>query len=533
MNTTFETHSIIAGQWFEGSGNNFESWDPNLNKAIATVNSCTCKDVNAALSAAVEAKTLLDTKTSEEIAGFLLTLADEIEALKDTFIPVAMAETGLPESRLQGETGRTCGQIRAFAALVAEGSWRQASIDTADANRQPVPKPDVRAMNISLGPIAIFGASNFPFAFGTLGGDSAAALAAGNPIIVKGHPSHPLTSRYFAQAMVSALEKTGFPIGTFSLLQGCGTELGSELVKHSDIKAVGFTGSLGGGRALMDIAAKRAEPIPVYAEMGSINPVFIMPEALDSRADAIAQGLASSIAMGCGQFCTSPGLIVCLKSELPKQLAHYLSEQTPGVMLNPGIADAMQSALASRLNNSQIAFLTGGLSDTPLTPQASLMQINAADFLASGQSIAEFSEEIFGPASLVVSCESTEQMLAVAKSLSGNLTATIHADDYQSPSLSALLNLLKPRTGRILFNNYPTRVEVCQSMQHGGPYPASSFAHATSVGTAAISRFISRNAYQNWPDELLPVELQNGNPMGILRMVDGHYSRTAITIERA
>ena len=528
MKTAFDKYSMIAGRWTEGKGQTFESWDPSKNEAIATVSSCTTSDIEQALAAAADAKKVLASKSSQDIANFLNTLADEIEALKADFIPVAMAETGLPEARLQGETGRTCGQIRAFAALVAEGSWRQASIDTADANRQPVPKPDVRAMNISLGPIAVFGASNFPFAFGTLGGDSAAALAAGNPIVIKGHPSHPITSRYFAQAMLSALEKSDFPMGTFALLQGSGHELGSELVKHPDIKAVGFTGSLGGGRALMDIAARRDEPIPVYAEMGSINPVFIMPEALANRGDAIAQGLAGSIAMGCGQFCTSPGLIVCLQSELPQSLAQYLSEQTPGTMLNPGIADAMQSALANRQSNNQVQFLTGGLSDTPLTPQASLMQISAADFLTDSETIAEFSEEIFGPASLVVSCESVEELLKVAENLSGNLTATIHADDYQSAQLSQLLELLKPRTGRILFNGYPTGVEVCQSMQHGGPYPASSFAHATSVGTAAIDRFVSRNAYQNWPDELLPAELKNANPLGILRLVNNHYSRTAL-----
>lgn len=520
----FASHSLINGEWLEGTGDSFQSWDPVLDQPLAEIRSCTHTDIQRAMQAAVSAKIELDSKTSAQKAEFLNLLASEIEALQTEFIPVAMAETGLPEARLQGETGRTCGQIRAFAALVANGSWLQASIDTADPNRQPVPKPDVRAMYTSLGPVAVFGASNFPFAFGTLGGDSAAALAAGNPIVVKGHPSHPLTSRYFAQAMLTTLEKTGFPLGTFALLQGTGHELGTEIVKHPAIKAVGFTGSLAGGRALMDIAAQRPTPIPVYAEMGSVNPVFIMPEAQQSRAADIAQGLATSITMGCGQFCTSPGLIVCLKGDLPQQVASHLAEQPQGIMLNPGIAQAMQNAVAERQQDPAISLLTGGGSDTPLKPQNSLMQVSAEHFLATP----ELTEEIFGPVSLVVECDSVAQMLAVAHSMQGNLTATIHADEYQSPELKHLLQVLKPRTGRILFNGYPTGVEVCQSMQHGGPYPASSIAHVSSVGTAAINRFLNRNAYQNWPDELLPAELQNNNPLGIMRLVNNEYSRAPI-----
>lgn len=524
MQNQFKQHSVINGEWIEGKGETFQSWDPSANKPLNEVASCTVEEVNQALVAAVAAKAELDQKTSAQKSLFLNTLADEIDALKSQFIPVTMAETGLPEARLLGETGRTCGQLRSFAELVKEGSWLQASIDTADPARQPLPKPDVRAMNISLGPVAIFGASNFPFAFGTLGGDSAAALAAGNPIVVKGHPAHPMTSRYFAQAMLNTLQKTDFPKGTFALLQGSGHTLGSALVTHPDIKAVGFTGSLGGGRALMDIAAKRATPIPVYAEMGSVNPVFVMPEVLQSRSAAIAKGLAASITMGCGQFCTSPGLIVTLKGDLAEQTAAEIAEQPRGVMLNPGIAQTMQNAVAARLKDDDIELLTGGTNNTPLEPLNSLMRVSASTFLINE----ELQEEIFGPVSLVVECETEAQMVAVAQAIEGNLTATIHADNYESECLKALITALKPRTGRILFNGYPTGVEVCQSMQHGGPYPASSFAHATSVGNAAIGRFVSRNSYQNWPDTLLPAELQNANPLSIMRLVDNEYVRSAI-----
>ncbi|UTW45464.1 aldehyde dehydrogenase (NADP(+)) [bacterium SCSIO 12696] len=520
--------SYIAGQWHSPTASTFSSWDPTADQALQSCGTCGDDEIALACAAAVSATNELTKKTPAELAGFLRQLATEIEALGDELITTGMSETGLPEARLQGERGRTCGQIRAFADMVEEGSWRQASIDTAQPDRAPLPKPDVRALLNPIGPVAVFGASNFPFAFGSLGGDSAAALAAGNPIVVKGHPSHPMTSTLFAKAMDSAIKNCGFPAGTFSLLQGTGNALGGALVENSAIKAVGFTGSVAGGRALMDIAAKRPQPIPVFAEMGSINPVFILPDALESNLNLIATGLAGSISMGVGQFCTSPGLIVTLKGDLGEQLANELSAQARGVMLNPGIAESLQTSLSQRASNEAIDVLAGGpVGDQPLQPNNTLMRIDAERFLATP----ELLHEVFGPAALLVECDSVAQMQQVAKAMEGNLTATIHTQDYDSPAVSELLQQLSRVAGRVLFNGYPTGVEVCPSMQHGGPYPASSFAVATSVGTAAATRFTMRNAYQNCPDSLLPAELQNANPLGLWRLVDGQFTQTAVSQE--
>ena len=522
---SIQGQSYINGQWVVPTSGKFSSWNPVTDSAIAEVSSCTREDVETAANAAAAAMPMLRAKSTDDIAKLLNAIADEIEALGSELIETGMAETGLPEARLLGERGRTCGQIRAFANLVADGSYLQASIDLAQPDRQPLPKPDIRACFQPLGPIAVFGASNFPFAFGCLGGDTAAALAAGNAVVAKGHPSHPQTSSLFAKATATAIEKCDFPTATFSLLQGSGHELGTALVEHEAIKAVGFTGSLGGGRALMDIAAKRATPIPVYAEMGSVNPVFVMPDALDNNLDDIAAGLAGSIVMGTGQFCTSPGLVVTLKSELAEKTAAHLSEQPQGVMLNPGIASALNSGIQERLGNSKVELLTGGLAkETPLKPCNSLMKVSAETFLSDH----ELLEELFGPVSLVVECDSVTQMQAVAEHIQGNLTATIHTQAFDDDAVKSLLAVLSTTTGRVLFNGYPTGVEVCPSMVHGGPYPASSSATATSVGTAAINRFVSRVAYQNCPDSLLPAALKNDNPLGIWRLVDGEFSQTTV-----
>jgi len=518
--------SYIAGNWSKGSGQTFNAWNPVENSALGATFNSNSADLQQAVVAASEAAAILGRKSKLDIGRFLQALAQRIEGLGDELINTAMAETGLPEARLQGERGRTCGQIRAFAELVKEGSWIQASIDTAQADRQPLPKPDLRAMLMPIGPVAVFGASNFPFAFGSLGGDSAAALAAGNPIIVKGHPSHPATSSLFAKAMEQAIADRDFPAGTFSLLQGDEHAIGAELVAHPAIKAVGFTGSVAGGRALMDIAAKRAEPISVYAEMGSINPVFIMPDVLENRSDSTAAGLAASIAMAAGQFCTSPGLVVTLAGDFAEQTATHLKSQAQSYMLNPGIAGSLNKALNKRSADKTITVLAGG-ADAPnlLQPFNSLMKVNAADFLASP----ELLEEVFGPVSLLVECETPAQMIEIAFAMEGNLTATIHTDDYENQDLKVLFEQLSKIAGRVLFNGFPTGVEVCPSMQHGGPYPASSAPATSSVGTAAIYRFTSRHSFQNCPENLLPEALKSSNPANIWRQLNGQTSQAAVS----
>ena len=514
--------SYIGGSWYEPSGEIFQSWDPITNSALHTGHACTKADVNEALQTAQTVATNLQQRSGSELANFLNTLAGAIEALGDELIETAMGETGLPEARLQGERARTCGQIRAFAELVKEGSWVKASIDTAQPDRSPLPKPDVRSLYAAIGPVAVFGASNFPFAFGTLGGDTASALAGGNPVILKGHPSHPATSTLFTKAADTAIKHCGFPEGTVSLLQGHTNELGSALVDHPLTAAVGFTGSVAVGRALMDIAARRPKPIMVYAEMGSINPVFVMPDALKSCADSIASGLATSIAMGAGQFCTSPGLIVTLKGNFANKVAEQLALQPKGFMLNLGIAEALNNAIEERSLNNDIQIIIGGIAaDNILQPNNTLMKVGASDFLDTPALL----EELFGPVSLFVECDSIEQMQQIAEHMEGNLTATIHTDTYNDPAVEKLLTTLSNQAGRVLFNGYPTGVEVCPSMNHGGSYPASSTPATTSVGTAAVYRFTRRIAFQNCPNQLLPPALQDGNPLDIWRQINGEFTK--------
>ena len=526
MTSNIKSRSYISGQWHQAQGEVFQSWDPVNNCAIGSCHSCNDSDVNVAMQSANLASQELTYKSASEIANFMRVIAEEIETLGDILIHTAMQETGLPEARLQGERGRTCGQIRAFATLVEDGTWVAASIDTAEADRQPLPKPDIRSMFAPIGPVIIFGASNFPFAFGSLGGDTASALAAGNPVVVKGHPSHPATSTLFAQAVDHAIKRCAFPIGTFSLLQGNTNQLGAALVKHPFTKAVGFTGSVNAGRALMDIAAARPKPISVYAEMGSINPVFIMPNALNNNTDSIAAGLAASITMGAGQFCTSPGLIVTLKNEtFVEQLSSQLSTLGRGYMLNPGIASKLANQLNTQHLDSDIELVSGGIgAENEMQPYNTLMKTNAKYFLATPQ----LSEEMFGPVSMLVECESVDELQQVAEYIEGNLTATIHTDNDDQQSVKQLLNTLSKVAGRVLFNGYPTGVEVCPSMQHGGSYPASSAPATSSVGTAAITRFVIRVAYQNCPDELLPPALKNSNPLGIWRQLNSEFTKASV-----
>jgi NADP-dependent aldehyde dehydrogenase len=510
--------SYVAGEWVKPSGEKFQSFNPYNKETMYEFSSCGVTEVERAVHGAARVYESYRLAEGKTVASFINTIADEIESLGDQLLEVCDSETGLGLVRLRGERGRTCGQLRSFAGLVARGEWVQASIDTAIPDRAPIPKPDLRRMMQGIGPVAVFGASNFPFAFSVPGGDTASALAAGNPVIVKGHPAHPATSELLAHAIIRAATKCNIPTTVFSLLQGTGYELGTELVKHELVQAVGFTGSESGGRALMDVAAARPQPIPVYAEMGSINPVFIGPETLRKQAGAIATGLTGSVCMGTGQFCTSPGLVVSVyNGEFEDGLKKGLSDSPRGYLLNTRIASSLKESLRRLSDHAQVEWLNEArFEDSSMTPPNAVFKTTASHFLADES----LSEEVFGPMTLYVVCENESQMLDIAKNLCGNLTASVHADEDMDLA-AKLYPVLEQKAGRVIFNGYPTGVEVCPSQQHGGPYPASSVSTATSVGTGAIERFARYVAYQDTPENLLPDALKNENPLGIYRRVNG------------
>ena len=460
----------------------------------------------------------------EKRAVFLETIADEILALGDILVTRAMAESGLPEGRIRGERGRTMGQFKLFANVVRRGDWVGARIDPALPNREPMPRADLRMRHIPLGPAAIFGASNFPLAFSVAGGDTASALAAGCPVIVKAHPAHPGTSELLGKAIISAAKTCDMPDGVFSLIFDSGYELGTELVAHPLIKAVGFTGSRSGGLALMKIAANRPEPIPVYAEMSSINPVFLLPSALKKNSSTIASGFAGSLAMGAGQFCTNPGLVVGLAGDdlnsFVEAARAAISELPTQVMLTEGIHAAYVKGVDSLAANDAVTQAAQGQSSTePNRCQAKLFRTSAKHFLADES----LSHEVFGSASLVVECGSVDELLAVTESLEGQLTATLQLDEGDTELAKSLLPILERKAGRILCNGYPTGVEVCDAMVHGGPFPATSDSRTTSVGSAAILRFLRPVCYQDLPAALLPAEIDDDNALSLRRLHGGSY----------
>ncbi|WP_460156525.1 aldehyde dehydrogenase (NADP(+)) [Pseudomonas sp. S2_H10] len=453
-------------------------------------------------------------------AEFLETIASEIEALGDELIDRAVAESGLPRPRIQGERGRTCQQLRTFARTVRAGEWLDVRVDNALPERQPLPRPDLRQRQVPLGPVAVFGASNFPLAFSVAGGDTASALAAGCPVIVKAHGAHPGTSELVGRAVARAVKLCGLPEGVFSLLYGSGREVGIALVSDPRIKAVGFTGSRSGGMALCKAAQARPEPIPVYAEMSSINPVLLFPAALQSRAESLAQGFVASLTQGAGQFCTNPGLVIARQGpDLDRfiQAAAQLLQRSPAqTMLTPGIFNAYESGVSSLAELAQTV-ATGVRGETPNQCQTHLFVTQASEFLADPA----LQAEMFGAASLIVQCADDGQIRQVLEHLEGQLTATLHLDDGDVESARALLPTLERKAGRLLVNGWPTGVEVCDAMVHGGPFPATSDARSTSVGTAAILRFLRPVCYQDFPDALLPTALKHGNPLQLRRLLDG------------
>lgn len=453
-------------------------------------------------------------------ATFLESIADNIEALGDELIERAVAETGLPRPRILGERGRTCGQLRTFARTVRAGEWLDVRVDTAQPERQPLPRADLRQRHVPLGPVAVFGASNFPLAFSVAGGDTASALAAGCPVIVKAHGAHPGTSELVGRAVAQAVKQCGLPEGVFSLLYGSGREVGIALVTDPRVKAVGFTGSRSGGVALTQAAQARPEPIPVYAEMSSINPVYLFPAALEARAEGLAQGFVTSLTQGAGQFCTNPGLVIAVAGAALDRFISAAGEQlaqcAAQTMLTPGIFSAYQSgiwALAKHANVVAKGLETQG----PNQGQAHLFVTQAEAFLTNPH----LQAEVFGAASLVVVCANESEVRQVSEHLEGQLTATLHLDEADLPCAKTLLPVLERKAGRLLVNGWPTGVEVCDAMVHGGPFPATSDSRSTSVGTAAILRFLRPVCYQDFPDTLLPGALQLGNPLLLRRLLNG------------
>jgi 2,5-dioxopentanoate dehydrogenase len=508
----------------------FQAVNPVTNEFIDGVfTAATNKEVDKAVEKAAVAYHSYKKLSSEQRAIFLETIADEILALSDVLIKRASLETALPEPRLVSERGRTVFQLRMFAQHIREGSWVDASIDTADPQRQPFSKPDLRRMLQPVGPVVVFTASNFPLAYSTAGGDTAAALAAGNPVIVKGHPSHPGTNEMVGDAIYRAALKCGLPDGVFSNINACDYAAGIQLVQHPKVCSVGFTGSVQGGMALWKAANERAVPIPVFAEMGSTNPVFLLEGMVKENPLHLAELLANSITQGAGQFCTNPGLMVGLKGEGLNRFGMLLytevAKATPSYMLSNGIARNYYHRLKEVLALKGVSLIGDEL--TLQDDNQGYPHLATVDFSVFQQN-PKLHEEVFGPFSLLVQCENMEEMNGMARIIEGQLTASVFAADTDSNKLKELIDILREKAGRLVFNGVPTGVEVCGSMQHGGPFPASTDSRFTSVGTDSIRRFVRPVAWQNAPQELLPPELKNENPLNIWRTVNGTFSKEKI-----
>lgn len=458
----------------------------------------------------------------ETRAAFLERIADNILAIGDTLIERAMAESGLPRARLEGERGRTVGQLKLFAGVVRQGDFLDATIDPAQPDRAPLPRPDLRRVNVAVGPVAVFGASNFPLAFSVAGGDTASALAAGCPVVVKGHPAHPGTGELVARAIQQAVADAGLPAGVFAYLPGETNQLGGALVADPRIQAVGFTGSRGGGLALMRIAAEREEPIPVYAEMSSINPVILFPTALAARGEALGREYVASLTMGAGQFCTNPGLVLAIDGpDLDAFVAAAtaaLTEAAPATMLTPGIHASFEKGVDALAAHSAVRTLARGkVGDGVNQAVGALFETDAQAFLADRA----LSHEVFGSSSVVVRCRDFTEVATVIAGLEGQLTATLQMDAADEGDAARLVPVIARRVGRILANGWPTGVEVAPAMVHGGPFPATSDGRTTSVGTLAIARFLRPVCFQNLAPALLPPALGDANPWGIARRLDG------------
>ena len=512
--TKFRAHNPATG----------EALDPEYQEASP-------EEVDLAARLAAEAFVSYRELSGAAKTEFLTAIAKNIEAVVEPLVERAHLETALPKPRLQSETARTCNQLRLFAQVVQEGSWVNARIDRADPNRKPLPKADIRSMWRPLGPVVVFSASNFPLAFSVAGGDTASAFAAGNPVIVKAHSAHPGTSQIVGEAVRAAVRSCKLHEGVFSLIFGAGTSVGTQLVKHPLIKAGGFTGSTGAGRALMNLAAARPEPIPFYGELGSTNPVFLLPGAMRTRAGKIAEDLYGSFTLGAGQFCTKPGLIFFGEDRSAEPFLGELKakvEKAPEfALLTKGISTDYDKESQARKQRDDLKVVAEGAprkAANPYSATAALYQTEISAFLDKP----ELSEEHFGPSTMLIRYASKEQILEAARKLEGHLTATIHGTEEDLHEFSELISILENKVGRIIFNGFPTGVEVCHAMVHGGPYPASTDGRTTSVGTQAIYRFARPVCYQSLPDSALPDELKNANPLGVWRLVDGKMTQDAL-----
>lgn len=523
-----ETANLKGYQYIKPDDKSFKAIDPSSGFELpGEFQIATLADVEAALSLAEKAANVYRYTNNKTKAAFLRSIAEEIIALGDELVERAMGESGLPQARLQGERGRTTGQLNMFADLVEEGSWVEAVIDKALLDRKPLPRPDIRKMLIPVGPVVVFGASNFPLAFSVAGGDTASALAAGCPVIVKAHPAHPGTSALVASAIKKAAQKHYLPEGVFSILYDNGYAIGEALVKHPKTKIVTFTGSYKGGMALVKMAQQRDAPIPVFAEMGSTNPVFLLPDALENRSQEIAEQYAASITLGAGQFCTNPGLLIGLKSEGLDKFRNALSEAiakiSSSTMLTAGICNNYAALSEQMLEEQGVSVINRGNlnSDKPNQAQPLVAEVSASSFLVNPK----LKEEVFGAYSLLVVADYEVQLKQVVDALQGQLTASIVAEGSDLTRYKSLIQSITNIAGRVILNNVPTGVEVVQAMQHGGPFPATSDSRFTSVGTGAIKRFVRPLSWQNWPHELLPDELKDNNPLEIWRLVDNKWSR--------
>jgi 2,5-dioxopentanoate dehydrogenase len=519
--------SILIGGHEQAGSSFFQAVDPATGEQIEPpFASAGAAEVEQACALADAAFDSFAATSPDERAAFLDAVADRIAALKDDLVVRAMRESGLPKARLEGEVGRTVGQLRLFAGVVRQGDWLDATIDPAMPDRAPLPRVDLRRANIALGPVVVFGASNFPLAFSVAGGDTASAFAAGCPVVVKGHPAHPGTGELVARAVREAVAACGLHEGVFSYLPGPSIELGGALVADPRIKAVGFTGSRGGGLALLKIAAARPEPIPVYAEMSSINPVILLPAALEARGDAIATGFVQSLTMGAGQFCTNPGLLIGIDGPALDRFAaaagQALTASAPVTMLTPGIHASFEKGVAALEAHQAVKVVARGcVGEGVNQARGALFETDAANFLADPV----LGHEVFGSSSVLIRCKDTAEIKQVIAGLEGQLTATLMMDEADHAMAAELVMPLAAKAGRVLANGWPTGVEVSHAMVHGGPYPATSDGRTTSVGSLAIARFLRPVCFQNLPDALLPAALRSDNPWQVARRVDGVVAR--------
>ena len=525
---TGENH--IGNQRSSKGNKTYKTINPKLNIENEQVFiEATSEEINQAVDLASEAFKSFNKKSGQEKATFLRAIADEIVALGDDLIAMYQSETGLPEGRAKGERGRTIGQLITFATMLEEGSWVDATIDTADLERTPIPKQDIRKMMVPLGPVVVFGASNFPFAYSTAGGDTASALAAGCPVICKSHPMHAGTGEMVAGAIIKASQQTNMPNGVFSNINSSGIEVGVELVTHPGVKAVGFTGSIKGGRALYDIAAQREEPIPVFAEMGSVNPVILLPNAAKNRGEALAKTYAGSITLGTGQFCTNPGLILGIKSDSLTQFINTLSSEIvkiePSCMLHPHIIGNYEKNKQTVIQQDGLKIKADYQNEVATNhARQTIVTVEGATFLNN----TTLHQEVFGPFSMVVTCKDEQELERIISQLEGQLTGTILGESEELQNYSDIIDALQNRVGRIIFNGVPTGVEVCPAMLHGGPYPSSTDSRFTAVGIHAVKRWVRPFSFQSWPNEMLPNELKDENPLGITRFVNGKNSKEKV-----